>query len=96
MLTPEINGTKTTLSYHIVNPENGKSVDVPCDVWGEISEKRADELTRLKIDEASNVIDLPNNGKLFLFDGVAYRIQPYDQIKTEVIKIAEHLINRKK
>ncbi|WP_164121935.1 hypothetical protein [Sphingobacterium sp. xlx-130] len=52
MLTPEINGTKTTLSYHIVNPESGKSLDMPCSVWGEIIEKHAGELTRLKIDEA--------------------------------------------
>lgn len=96
MLTTVINGTKTTLSYHIVNPDNGKSVDVPCNVWGEISEKRADELTKLKIDEESNVIDLPNNGKLFLFDGVTYRIQPYDQLKEEVTKIAKHLISQQK
>lgn len=96
MLTAVIDGTKTTLSYHIVNPDNGKNVDLPCNVWGEISEKRADELKKLKIDQESNIIDLPNNGKLLLFNGIAYRIQPYDLLKEEVTKIAKHLISQQK
>lgn len=83
--------SKTTLSYNIVNPNNGKSMQAPCNVWGEISEKRADELLKLKVDTAAKIIDLPNNGKGLLFNGIAYRIQPYDKLKAEVIEIAKQL-----
>jgi hypothetical protein len=91
MLMPKIDGSYTTLSYNIVNPNNGKSMQTPCNVWGEISEKRADELLKLKVDTAAKIIDLPNNGKGLLFNGIAYRIQPYDKLKAEVIEIAKQL-----
>lgn len=83
--------TKTILTYNIVNPANGKSIQVPCNVWGEISEKRAEELLKLKVDTSAKIIDLPNNGKGLLFEGIAYRIQPYDKLKEEVIEIAKQL-----
>lgn len=86
--------TNTTLSYNIVNPNNGKSMQAPCSVFGEISEKRADELLKLKVDTASKIIDLPtNNGRGLLFDGIIYRIQPYDKLKAEVIAIAKQLLS---
>ncbi len=91
MLIPKIDGTNTTLSYNIVNPGNGKSMQTPCNVWGEISEKRADELLKLKVDTAAKIIDLPDSGKGLLFNGIAYRIQPYDKLKAEVIEIAKQL-----
>jgi len=91
MLMPKIDGSNTTLSYNIVNPNNGKSMQTSCNVWGEISEKRADELLKLKVDTAAKIIDLPNNGKGLLFNGIAYRIQPYDKLKAEVIEIAKQL-----
>ena len=83
--------SKTTLTYNIVNPNNGKSMQAPCNVWGEISEKRADELLKLKVDTAAKIIDLPNNGKGLLFNGIAYGIQPYNKLKVEVIEIAKQL-----
>ncbi len=94
ILIQEIEGSNTTLSYNIVNPSNGKSLKVPCSVWGEISEKRADELLKLKIDSSSGTIDFPNNGKGFIFGGIAYRVQPYDRLKVEVIDIAKKLMSQ--
>ena len=91
MLMQKIDGSKTTLSYNIVNPSNGKSIQAPCNVWGEISEKRADELLKLKVDTSVKIIDLPNNGKGLLFNGITCRIQPYDKLKAEVIEIAKQL-----
>jgi len=83
---------KTTLTYNIVNPNTKKSIQVPCTVWGEINEKRADELLKLKADTASAIIDLPNNGKGLLFNGIAYRIQPFDKLKAEVIEIVDQMM----
>lgn len=91
ILLPKIEGSNTILSYNIVNPSNGKSMQTPCKVWGEISEKRADELLKLKVDTAAVIIDLPNNGKGLLFNGIAYRIQPFDKLKAEVIEIVKQL-----
>jgi hypothetical protein len=82
---------KTTLTYNIINPNTKKSIQVPCSVWGEINEKRADELLKLKADTSSVVIDLPNNGKGLLFNGIAYRIQPYDKLKAEVIELVNQI-----
>lgn len=83
--------SKTAFTYNIVNPNNGKSMQIPCNVWGEISEQRADELLKLKVDTAAKIIDLPNNGKGLLFNGIAYRIQSYDKLKAEIIEVAKQL-----
>ncbi len=95
MLIQTVEGSNTTLSYNILNPNNGKSMQAPCKVWGEISEKRADELLKLNVDSAAKIIDLPNNGKGLLFNGIAYRIQSYDKLKAEVIEIAKQLTTPK-
>jgi hypothetical protein len=84
-------GSETTLSYNIVNPNNGKSIEVPCNVFGEISEKRADELLKLNIDSTAEILDMPG-GKSFLFDDIVYKIQPYEDLKAEVIEIAKQLM----
>lgn len=92
MLLQRNDGDKTTLTYNIVNPNNGKSMEVPCNVFGEITEKRVDELLKLKIDSTAKIIDMPG-GKSFLFNGIAYKIQPYDKLKAEVIELANQLIS---
>ena len=85
-------GSKTTLSYNIVNPGNGKSMEVPCNVFGEICEKRVEELETLKVDTSATILTMPN-GTLYVFNGIAYRIQPYDNLKAEVIEIAKQIVN---
>jgi len=95
MLIQKNEGSKTSLFYNIINPNNGKNTSVDCNIFGEISEKRAAELTNLKIDTTASVIDLPNNGKGLLFNGIVYRIQPYDKLKTEVIGIVNQLLSPK-
>jgi len=92
MLLQRNEGSKTTLTYNIVNPNNGKSMEVPCNVFGEITEKRVDELLELKIDSTAKVLDMPG-GKSFLFNGIVYKIQPYDKLKAEVIELANQLIS---
>lgn len=91
ILLQENENSKTTWTYNIVNPNNGQSMQAPCNVFGYITEKRADELLKLKIDTTSTIIDLPNNGKGLVFGDMAYRIQPYDELKAEVIEIAKQL-----
>jgi hypothetical protein len=81
-------GSKTTLTYFILNPENGKSMEAPCSVFGEITEKRVEELEEMKIDTESKLIDMPN-GKFYVFNGIMYFVQPYDSLKAEVIEIAK-------
>jgi hypothetical protein len=92
MLMSEIDDSNTTLFYNILNPNNGKSMQTPCNVFGEISEKRADELLKLKVDTTAKIIDLPNNEKGLLFNDIVYRIQPYDKLKAEVIEITKQLL----
>ena len=96
MLLQKNENGKTTLTYNIVNPNTNKSIQVPCSVWGEINEKRSDELLRLKPDAESAAIDLPNNGKGLFFNGIVYRIQPFDKLKTEVIEIINQIIGEGK
>lgn len=87
---------KTTLNYNIINSTGKKNIQVPCTVWGEINEKRADELLKLKIDTLSTTIDLPNTGKGLLFNGIVYRIQSYDKLKAEIIEIVSQITNEEK
>jgi hypothetical protein len=91
MLLQKNDNGKTTLTYNIINPSANKSAQFPCSAWGEINQKRADELLKLRVDTSSAIIDLPNNGKGLLFNGIAYRIQSYDKLKAEVIEIAKQI-----
>lgn len=91
MVMQKNENSKTSLTYNIINPNNGKNMQVPCSVWGEISEKRAEELLKIKVDTAAKIIDLPNNGKGLLFNRMVYRIQSYDKLKAEVMEIAKQL-----
>ena len=85
-------GSKTTLTWEVINTTTGKSTNIPCNVWGEISEKRVEELEKLKVDTAANIIELPN-GNLYLFDEIGYRIQPYDKLKAELLNLAKQIVN---
>jgi len=93
IVLPKIKGSETSFIYNIVNPAKGRKIEVPCNVWGEISENRAEELIKLKIDTTSTIIELPNHGTGFLYNGIAYRIQPYEKLKSEIIEIAKQLVN---
>lgn len=96
MLLQKNDNEKTTLTYNIVNPNNNKSIQVPCTVWGEINEKRVEELLKLKVDTSSRVMNLPNNGKGLLFNGITYRIQSFEKVKAEVIEIINQIAVDKK
>lgn len=85
----------TQFAYNIFNPHNKQSVIAPCNVWGEITEKRAEELIALKIDSTAKIIDLPMNGKGLMFNGIVYRIQPYDKLLAEVTDLATQLVESK-
>lgn len=91
MLVQKNSGEKTTLTYNILNPRTGKSMEAPCKVWGEIAEKRVDELEKIKPDPYANTLTL-NDGRLYMFNNIGYRIQPYDKLKAEVIEIATQLV----
>lgn len=88
-------GNQTKLFYNILNPSTGENMEVPCNVWGEVTEKRANELLKLNVDSNAKIIDLPNNEKGLLFDGTTYRIQSYDKLKDEIIELAPRLLKPK-
>ena len=44
------------------------------------------------MDTASKRIQVPN-GELYLFNGVGYRVQPYTELKAEVVAIAKKIVN---
>lgn len=79
-------GNKTRMTYNIVDFNNGKKTEIPCGVFGEITEKRAEELEKLKPDPESEIINLPI-GKLYQFNGIAFRIQPYEKVKNEILQL---------
>ncbi len=95
MLLQKNDGNKTTLTYNILNPNNEKSINVSCNVFGEITEKRVNELIELNVDSTAKILDMPN-GRSFLFNGVTYKIQPYEKLKAEVIELANQLISIEK
>ncbi|MEM6299731.1 MAG: hypothetical protein AAF740_13670 [Bacteroidota bacterium] len=85
-------GRQTKFTYTLINPSTDKSADYPCTVRGEITEKRVEELQKLGIDSTAKIIDMPY-GKAYLFNGIAYSIQPYDLVKAEVAEIVEDLVS---
>ena len=58
MLIQKNDGGKTSLFYNVMNPATGASTQIPCSVWGEVSEKRARELLDLKVDSTARFIHL--------------------------------------
>lgn len=95
MLLQKNDNGKTSLTYNLYGPNSKNAIEVPCNVWGEINEKRAQELLKLRVDTAAAIIDLPNNGKGLLFNGITYRIQPYEKLKAEILAIAAQVTGSK-
>lgn len=93
MLNQKVNGHETLFSYTVLDPATMKVVDLPCNVSGEVTEVRAEEMLKNKYDPASEYVSMGNN-KLFVFDGMGYRIQPFNAVKDEVRKLAHELIMR--
>lgn len=94
MLVQNNEGSKTELMYNVVNPNTGENIQLPCGTWGEITEKRVEELEKMEIDSTSKIIDLPN-GKGYLFNEIMYRIQPYNSLKEEIGELAKYLMKPK-
>lgn len=92
MLIQKNDAGETTLYYNIVNESSGASTQIPCSVWGEISEKRAHELLALNVDSSAQLVDLPNDGTGLQFNGIVYRIQSYQQLQEEVMAIASQMM----
>lgn len=95
MLLQKNDNGKTSLTYNLYGPNSKNAIEVPCNVWGEINEKRAQELLKLHVDTAAAIIELPNNGKGLLFNGITYSIQPYEKLKTEILAIADQITGSK-
>lgn len=84
--------SSTILKYKVFDPSTEKTEEFDCGAWGEIAEIRVKELQEINIDPNSKVIDLPNNGKGFIFNGIAYRIQFLNTLLEEVHKFADYLM----
>ena len=90
---PKKEGNKTTWIYNVRNTKNGKSVQKPCTVSGEITDTRAEELLKLKIDPTAKFIESKDKSQLFLFNGINYQVQSFEKVKSEVSEVAKQLLN---
>jgi hypothetical protein len=79
-------------SYVIVHPGTGKSLEVPSRILGQISEGRVQELEKLRLDRTSKITDLPNNSKVYSFNGATYTIQSFDQLKMELLELIRPIL----
>lgn len=85
-------GQNTTLVYHIVNPRTKQKLKAPCSAWGEISEKRAEELLSLNIDPKAKIVPLMEGIRALEFNGKTYRIQCYEELKAEIIGMSSEML----
>lgn len=90
---PKREGKKTIWIYNVMNTKNGKSIEKPCTVPGEITDTRAEELLKLKIDPTAKFTESTDKNKWFLFNGVNYQVQSYEKVKSEVSELAKQLLN---
>lgn len=86
-------GVETKFTFTVFDPASKRRVELPCKTWGEITELRMAEMNALKFDTNARMLDLPT-GKVFQFDGVGYRVQPYFPLKDEVVSLAKDLVEK--
>lgn len=94
MALQKVENEKLIYFYNVVNPNNMKSIQVPSSIKGEISENRANELIELKIDESSKINMLNKRLSELVFNGKTYEIQQYSELKEEVIKLANQILDQ--
>lgn len=96
MLLQKNEGSKTTFYYNIIDVKTNKSIEVPCKVWGEITEKRVDEMIENNYDStAKKGAIIGTNKRQFSFNKMIYGYQPYDKVKEEIITISKQLMTPK-
>jgi len=87
---------KTSFIYNIVDAESKRSMEVPCQVWGEITEKRVDEIIENNYDStAEKGAIVGTNKKQFSYNKMIYGYQPYKKVKEEIIAISKELMSPK-
>lgn len=79
--------------YFVKDIKNNKIIEFPCTVTGAITEKRAEELTGIKIDSNAKIYS-ESDMKIFEFDNAKYKVQDYENLKTEVRKIVGELLSK--
>ena len=87
MVLVSIEGKKSIYSFNILNPENGQQVELPSKTKGDVTEFRAAELLKKYPDNSKELKMGPNS--MILFDKVAYSIQPFENLKNEVIELVD-------
>ena len=85
MVLPRIEGKKTKYSYFIINPDKNQQIELPCPVSGDVTEIRSAELLK-KYEKDSKELHIGAKS-LILFGNIAYSVQPFNTLKTEVIKL---------
>ncbi|HEX2787256.1 MAG TPA: hypothetical protein VHP32_05060 [Ignavibacteria bacterium] len=85
---------KTKYFYNVIFPGSKKNALFPCTVTGAISEKRAEELVRLKVDSKAKIY-FENGIKLFEFQNAKYKVQNYKELKSEVTGLSKDLMSIK-
>jgi hypothetical protein len=94
ILNQKQEGVESRFSFTVFDVKSKKRVELPCSTTGEVTELRASEILALPSDTNARTVDMPN-GVFLLFDGVTYKIQPYFPLKSEVIALAQNLVDRR-
>lgn len=93
MLLQKNNGSETTFFYNIIDVKTSRSIEATCKVWGEITEKRVDEMIENNYDStAEKGAIVGTNKRQFSYDKMIYGYQSYDKVKEEIIAISKQLM----
>lgn len=87
MLFSRIEGKKSKYSFFVMNPNSKKSIEIPCHVTGDVTELRAAELLKEYKDDSQELKFGPKS--MIVYGEVAYSIQPFEEVKSELIKLID-------
>ena len=88
-------GSKTSFYYDIKDVKRNARDTIKSSVWGEITEKRVDEMIKKSFDPKSKkgaIVGM--NSRQFLFNDMIYGYQDYEELKIEVIELTKLLIKK--
>lgn len=93
VVMPKKEGMETKYYYNVQNPSNGQTVNIESTVSGDIAQYRAEELVGLHVDPEIMMMELPDGERGLQFEGIVYHIQPYADLKGEVVELVKKLLS---
>lgn len=93
-LLPKISGDNIYMMYLGMNVSNGNKREIICNIPGEISEKRAEELVEMKVDSSFH-LHYTQEGKYLSFKDKKYLIMSYEKVKADILEMVDLFIKGK-